>query len=196
MEIYNYTLRPDSVMGVINHFWSCACGGRAIDWRSEGGIAIYRLYLDGEATASLQWTPREMVGLGAFDPAGGSADKLSLQEPWHTDLLGKLSDWDGFFFKMRIPFYRSLRLTAQLPTGVAGFNVYTIIRGVETDDYSSSPLSIAGYGALPMGTRLVQARNDNLLVPSLGFIPIVNFTQGSGLVYSHSISIQGNPGFT
>jgi len=195
-EIYNYTLRPASAFGVVNHFWSCACGGRAIDWRTEGGIAVYRLYLDGEANASLQWTPREMVGLGVFDPAGGAADGVALKEPWHTDLLGKLSDWDGFFFKMRIPFYRSLRLTAQLPPGVAPFNVYTIIRGTESDDAGASPLAVAGYGPLPMGTRLRQARNDNLLVPSLGFIPLVNLTAGSGLVYAHSLAIQGNPGFT
>ena len=197
VEIYNYTLRPTSVVGVVNHFWSCACGGRPINWQTEGGIAIYRLYIDGEATASLQWTPREMVGLGVFEPqAGASGDRLSLPEPWHTDLLGKLSDWDGFFFKMRIPFYASLRLTAQLPPGVAGFNVYTIIRGTESDDSSASPLAVSGYGPLPLGTRLRQARNDNLLVPSLAFIPLVNLTQGSGLVYAHSLAIQGNPGFT
>lgn len=196
VEIYNHTLRTGLVLGVINHVWSCACGGRSIDWRTEGGISIYRLYIDGEETASLQWTPREMVGLGRFDPAAGSDDRISLKEPWSTDILGKLSDWDAFFFKMRIPFYKSIRLTAQLPAGVAGFNVYTIIRGIETDDYANTPLSISGFGALPFGTRLIQTRNDNVVIQNLGFIPIVNLTNGNGLIYHHTISIQGNPAFT
>jgi len=195
-EIYNHTLKSGSVVGVVNHFWSCACGGRAIDWRTEGGIAIYRLYIDGEETASLQFTPREMIGLGVFDPAGGSNDRVSLQEPYHTELLGKLSDWDGFFFKMKIPFYKSIRLTAQLPAGVAGFNVYTIIRGTEDDTPDANFLNLAGFGPLPFGTRLVQSRNDGVVVKNLGFIPIVNLTGGQGLIYSHTISIQGNPGFT
>ena len=195
VEIYNHTLAPTSAFGVVNHFWSCACGGRSIDWATEGGISLYRLYVDGEATASLSWTPREAVGLGAFDPAAGSAAGLSLKEPWHTDLQGKLSDWDGFFFKHKVPFYKSIRLTAQLPAGVAGFDVYTIIRGVESDDFGGAPLTLPGIGALPFGTRLVQARNDAVTVASLGFIPIVNITQGSGFVYAHTVSVEGSPSF-
>jgi hypothetical protein len=195
VEIYNHTLSPGAAFGVVNHFWSCACGGRSINWATEGGIARYRLYVDGEAAASLSWTMREMVGLGVFDPAAGSAAGLSLKEPWSTDLVGKLSDWDGFFGKIKMPFYKSIRLTAQLPAGVAGFDVYTIIRGVESDDFSGALLSLPGVGALPFGTRLVQARNDRVTVGSLGFIPVVNLTEGSGIVYTHSISIEGNPGF-
>ena len=92
----------------VNHFWSCACGGRSIDWRTEGGIAIYRLYVDGETNASLSWTMREAVGLGVFDPAAGADDRIAIKEPWSTDLLGKLSDCDGFFFKLKMPFYKSI----------------------------------------------------------------------------------------
>ena len=196
VELYNHSLAAGAAFGVVNHFWSCACGGRSIDWASEGGIAVYRLYVDGEATASLSWTMREAVGLGVFDPAAGSAAGLSIKEPWATDVLGKLSDWDGFFFKIKMPFYKSIRLTAQLPAGVAGFDVYTIIRGVESDDFSGALISLPGIGSLPFGTRLVQARNDRVTVGNLGFIPIVNITTGSGVVYAHTIAIQGNAGFT
>ena len=194
-ELYNHTLAPGSAMGVVNHMWGCACGGRSIDWRTEGGIAIYRLYVDGEATASLSWTMREAVGLGDFDPAAGADDRIAIKEPWATDLLGKLSDWDGFFFKLKMPFYKSIRLTAQLPAGVAGFNVYSIIRGIESDDFSGAALKLPGIGPLPFGTRLVQSRNDRVTVQSLGFIPIVNITEGAGYIYHHVISIEGNGGF-
>lgn len=195
VEIYNHTLSPGSAMGVVNHMWSTACGGRSIDWASEGGIALYRLYVDGESTASVQMTMREAVGLGPFDPAAGSSAGLSLKEPWGNDLFGKLSDMDGFFFKIKIPFYASVRLTAQLPNGTAGFNVYTIIRGVESDASGSPPLMLPGFGALPLGSRLLQHRNEALLVPNLAFIPILNLTQGSGLVFAHSVAVSGNPGF-
>jgi len=124
-EIFNRTLAPGAAFGMINHFWSTACGGRGIDYGSEGGIAIYRVYVDGESEASIQFTPRSATGFGPFDPAAGSSSRVSLKEPWSTDILGKLSDMDGFFFKIKIPYYSSLRLTAQLPDGVAGFNVYT-----------------------------------------------------------------------
>lgn len=155
-ELYNHTLPPSSAMGTINHFWSTACGGRSINYATEGGIAIYRVYVDGELNASIQFTPRSAVGYGPFNPAAGGASAASLHEPWSTDLWGKLSDMDGFFFKVKVPFYKSIRLTAQLPAGVAGFNVYTIIRGVESDESGLPALSVSGYGVLPLGTRMLQ----------------------------------------
>lgn len=42
---------------------------------------------------------------------------------------------------------------------------------------------------------MVQVRNDDIVVPSLGFIPIVNLSSGSGLVFAHTVSVSGNPGF-
>lgn len=221
-ELYNHTLPATSAMGVVNHFWSTACGGRPINYATEGGIAVYRLYIDGETNASIEFTPRSAVGYGPFNPSAGSTSLQSLHEPWSTDLWGKLSDEDGFFFKVKIPFYKSIRLTAQLPAGVTGFNVYTIIRGVESDDAGLPALAVSGYGALPLGTRMLQVwyfcglrrwswragatgtylstrrtqiRSDNVMVPNLGFIPIVNISSGSGLVYAHTVSIVGNPGF-
>lgn len=194
-ELYNHTLAADSAVGVVNHFWSCACGGRSIDWATEGGIAVYRLYVDGESEASLTWTPREAVGLGTFDPEAGGSSGLSLREPWATDVMGKLSDYDAFFFKIKIPFYKSIRLTAQLPAGVAGFNVYTIIRGTEAPAEASAPLlSLPGIGTMPFGTKMVQAR-VSATIESLGFIPVVNITGASGFVYSHAIAVQGHPSF-
>lgn len=192
-QLYEYELSAGSIQGTINYFWSTACGGRGIDWSTESGITIYRIYIDGETTASLEFTPRMAVGLG-FPPNGAQpVTGPSLQEPWGTDLLGKASDLDGYFLKFKIPFYKKFVLTAQLPAGVAGFNVYTIIRGFESNSKGQPGLSIPGYGPLPLGTRLHLYRNEAIVVPSLAFIPIVNITVGEGLIFAHAVSVQGHP---
>jgi len=36
---------------------------------------------------------------------------------------------------------------------------------------------------------------NNVTIPNLGFIPIVNLTDGTGLIYAHTVSVQGNRGF-
>lgn len=197
--VYNYSLPSTEIIGIISHFWSTACGGRSINWQAEGGITIYRLYVDGESTPSITFTPRMAVG-SVFDPAGGSSsnnDGRSLVEPWGTDIIGKTSDWDGFYFKYKIPFYYNFTLTAQLPATVAPFNVYTIVHGTTWSNINgiNNALTVRGYGPLPYGTRLVLDQNTNLNVGNLGFIPLVNRTNGNGLIYAMSISIVGHPEF-
>eukprot|EP01052_Picozoa_sp_SAG31_P049948 SAG31_NODE_11173_length_1058_cov_1.494265_2_plen_167_part_01 len=66
-------------------------------------------------------------------------DLVSARVPWGTEWIGKTSDMDGYFTNMRVPFYKSIRVTAQLPKGHAPFSVYTIIRGQE-----NVPLVIGG----------------------------------------------------
>jgi hypothetical protein len=194
--LYNYTLSPLAALGYVNHFWSTACGGRAVNFEREGGTAIYRLYLDGESSASIVFTPRSAVGLGPFDPAAGDAKSGSLMEPWGNELFQKLSDMDAFNLNVKIPFYKSIRLTAELPQGTPAYDIYTIIRGVETDASGNPPLQLPGYGALPLGTRMLQVRQDNVTLRSLAFSPIVNITEGNGLIAAHSVSVSGNGGMT
>ena len=42
---------------------------------------------------------------------------MSAKVPWGTEWLGKTSDMDGYYTNMRVPFYKSIRMTAQLPKG-------------------------------------------------------------------------------
>jgi len=80
-EIFAYNVTNGASFGVINHFWSTACGGRAINWDSESGIAIYRYYVDGEETASIEFQPRLMAGIG-FYPDSNEAEKDPMKQPW------------------------------------------------------------------------------------------------------------------
>ena len=195
--LYNYTLSEGAAFGYINHFWNTACGGRNINYESEGGTALFRLYIDGESSASIEFTPRSAVGLGPFVPnAGTGPSSGSLQEPWGNEIFQKLSDMDAFNLNLKIPFYKSVRLTAELPPNVKAYDSYTIIRGVETNAEGEPPIILPGYGALPLGTRMLQVRQNNVSVDSLGFSPIVNITEGSGLVYAHAISVVGTGDMT
>jgi hypothetical protein len=55
---------------MITHFWSTACGaGVSFKGGLDSGVAIYRYYIDGEAEASIVFTPRDVAGV-IFDPIG------------------------------------------------------------------------------------------------------------------------------
>ena len=70
MELYNHTLSAGSSSGMITHFWSTACGaGVSFKGGVDSGVAIYRYYVDGEAEASVVFTPRDVAGV-IFDPIG------------------------------------------------------------------------------------------------------------------------------
>eukprot|EP00040_Diaphanoeca_grandis_P025793 m.143394 g.143394 ORF g.143394 m.143394 type:complete len:516 (+) comp30316_c0_seq3:97-1644(+) len=114
----------------------------------------------------------------------------SARVPWGTDLIGKTSDMDGYYVNIQIPFYKTVRVTAQLPPGHGPFQVYTIIRGTE-----NVPVQVNGF-TLPPQARLQTVSTSEVQVPSLAFVPIVNMTKGSGLVFGHTVAIDGNPMFT
>ena len=50
--MYNYTLSPTAEVGVITHFWTT---GHTDD-------SVFRYYIDGEQTASVQFTAPEAAG--------------------------------------------------------------------------------------------------------------------------------------
>ena len=73
-EIYNHTLAAGSTSGMVNHFWSTACGaGASFAGGLDSGRTIYRYYIDGETTASVVFTPRQAAGV-IFDPIGECND--------------------------------------------------------------------------------------------------------------------------
>merc|ERR1711924_491140 len=105
--------------------------------------------------------------------------------------MGKTSDMDGYYTNMRVPFYKSIRLTAQLPKGHDPFAVYTIVRGQE-----NVPLVIGGYDLSSEKPKLVTYTNTQVEKASLEFTAIVNKTDGAGVIWGHTLGIEGNKGFT
>ena len=84
-EIFSHNITDPTAMGLITHFWSTACGGRAIDWDIESGISIYRYYIDGETTPSIEFQPRMGSAIGPFSrtpaPAPGPAPGPGEENP-------------------------------------------------------------------------------------------------------------------
>jgi hypothetical protein len=128
----------------------------------------------------------------AFKAPPPSIDGVDAAVPWGTEWLGRTSDMDGFYWNLPgIPFYKSVRVTGMVPAGLKSpFTVYTIVTGQE-----NVPVTVGGH-QLPVGATLKLHRLENVTVPSLGFIPMVNKTSGSGVIFGHVIAIQGNPAFT
>lgn len=133
-------------------------------------------------------TPGQEFGLRSI---GSEENSPSAPVPWGTGWIGKTSDMDGYYSNVKVPFYRAIRVTAQLPPGTKPFNVYTIFRGVE-----NVPVTVGGF-ELPPGALLRTHSNTNLAVPSLEFVPIVNdSSNGSGLILYHTLAFSGMPSFT
>ena len=206
VPIFNHTLSPGSVIGVLNHLWSV--GGGHAEAPELDGVQVYRFYIDGEREASVEFPMRMAAGI-VFDPViadkrdipplphgdrllhphpvgvNSSGIPVSAPTPWGTEWLGKGSDMEGYYNNFRVPFGRSLLVTVELPAWAKhSVGVWTIVRGEE-----NVPLTLGGR-ALPPSARLRTHANAALFVSDMGFTPLVNRTTGSGVVLGHTLGIE------
>jgi hypothetical protein len=179
---------------------------------------IIRYYVDGEKNASLAFTPSMAAGSGVgletaayYDadqnavPRGSKscagADQCGMDLldgwPWQNKWTGKGGSEGNWILHLRVPFYSSLRITAQIassaahidpafsrpdiPEGTTGGG-YFMVRGLEGPE---EQLRISlGAGALtlpPLRSNKVRLRLQHLAnhTPSRGeFVPLANFAGG------------------
>ncbi|AXC16368.1 hypothetical protein ACPOL_7178 (plasmid) [Acidisarcina polymorpha] len=101
--------------GYLDHMWF---GG---DFPNYTRLRL-RIYVDGEQAPSIDMELGLGVGVGFADPAA----------PWGTEYSGITGNPSGIFLNYRIPFSKSIRVTAELPAGVPRSTVFWwIIRGLE-----------------------------------------------------------------
>jgi len=86
--------------GCLTHMWF---GGSFPDY----GLTRIRVYVDGETTASIDMELMMGVGIGFQDDAA----------PWGIARMGKTGSPSGIYNTYRIPFGRSVRVTAQRAPG-------------------------------------------------------------------------------
>jgi len=173
--MFTHVVAKEDKWGVLTHMWSTAPSA-VLD------SVIIRVYVDGESTASIQFTFPLASGVGFGDQAA----------PWGTDLIGKGAAWGAWNNNLRVPFLKSVRVTAQAinANGVTG-GFYFIVRGAP-----NLPVAIGGFPVpIDKGARLKLSAKTATLEP-LEWFPTLQLTSGSGIVLFHTLVVSsGNENF-
>lgn len=168
--VFSHIVAPGDT-GVMTHLWL------TYPSNVDNGVII-RYYIDGETTASIEFEPSLACGVGNYDR----------QAPWGTKWFGKGAADGAWNFNFRIPFGKSVIVTAQHTTGNYG-GFYMIVRGA-----TNLPINIGGV-LIPNHAKLNLYKTQLVAQPT-DFVTLVNVTSGPGLHFMHTLSVQsGNLNF-
>jgi hypothetical protein len=158
-HLYNHTCAAaskDSTVCVLRHMWF---GGA---WPTYN-ITRLRVYVDGEAVASIDGQMDLLHGIGHGDDAA----------PWASgSLFGKTGSPSGIFNTFQIPFSTSIILTAEpyadatAPT-TTGERFWWIARGTEGE-----PGVEMGGKLLPLSARLVLHTSEDAALAAKAQLPL------------------------
>ena len=159
------TLFSHDGKGCLTHMWF---GGK---WENYEKMRI-RVYVDGEKTASIDMELFLGHGIGYKDEFG----------PWGTRRIGKTGQPSGIYNTYRIPFGKSVWVTAQLAEGDKNNKrFWYIIRGVENLDVEFSGIH------LPDNARLRLYKLENYTAQTLEEFDMCN-TKRPGMLYQVTIA--------
>jgi len=154
--------------GVMTYFW-CTEGSDSV----TVGETIFRYYVDGEVTASIEFTLDMLAGIGFDDNTA----------PWGNSHFGKGAQTGAIYSTIRIPFQKSINITGSLPAYATGdVTFWWIARGVE--DYQ---INIGGV-PLPANAKLQLYKNVNVVLQPLEYIDLVNTQKKRGCLDGSFIS--------
>jgi hypothetical protein len=135
-----------------------------------------RVYVDGEATASIDMELFMGTGIGFGDESA----------PWGSEKMGRTGGGDNVYNTYHIPFGQSIRVTGQLAPGSKDHPPFWwIIRGTE-----NLPVRIGGV-TLPGNARLKLYRVENHTAPPLEEFPLCD-VKGAGALYQVTIAAKGS----
>jgi len=168
--VFQHFVAPGD-LGVMTHFW--------VTYPTDVDKGtIIRYYVDGETTASIQFTPSLACGVGSYDPQG----------PWGTPWFGKGAADGAWFWNFRVPFLKSIVVTTQHQFGDKG-GFYMIVRGG-----TNIPINIGGL-PLPATAKLNLAIVNKKFDP-LAYIDLAVVQSGQGVFFLHTLAVQsGNLNF-
>lgn len=151
--------------GCLTHMWF---GGK---WPNYEKMRI-RVYVDGEKNASIDMELFLGHGIGYKDEFG----------PWGTKRIGKTGQPSGIYNTYRIPFGKSVKVTAQLHEGDdKNKRFWYIIRGVE-----NMPVVFNGIH-LPENARLKLYKLENYTAQTLEEFNLCD-TKKPGMLYQTTIA--------
>ncbi len=164
--LYEYT-----GAGCLTHFWF----GGNFDGVENTRI---RYYVDGEETPSIDMNLYMGHGVGFNNN----------DAPWATKHIGKIGKTNGFYNNYRIPFGKSIRVTAQRAADAADSpRMWWIIRGVE------NLRVMLGGVTLPETARLKLIRLENHEVAPMKEFVLCN-VKGNGALYQVTIAAKATKG--
>lgn len=173
----------------------------------DGGVAPQLEFFQGAAAGSFVHQESQEYYLTSYDPKTGQpgapcegftpycgmdlADSDTNDgtfQPWMTKWAGKNGAEGNWVNNFRIPFYTSVRVTAQInpnrpaeifPNTTMG--LFAILRGVEGDEHSLAAMTqLGGVSLPPLKTYNVQLRllkNTAYSSDHLEFVPLVNISR-------------------
>jgi hypothetical protein len=154
--------------GCLTHMWF---GG---DWPGYEKTRV-RVYVDGEKTASIDME----LGLGHGVGFGDNG------APWGSEKMGKTGHPSGIYNTYRIPFGRSVRVTAQRDrSSPSASPFWWIVRGTE-----NLPVTIAGV-RLPDRARLRLVRREAYTAKPMEEFALCDL-KGAGALYQVTIAAKG-----
>jgi len=165
-EVFGWTVATGST-GVMDHFWITGPGN--VDWDN----VVIRYYIDGEAIASIQFSPSMAVGVGFDD---GKA-------PWGTKFVGKGAADGAWYHNFRIPFQKQIRITWQASETYGG--MYIIVRGAP-----NLPIVIGDF-TVPSSSKLI-LHNQKVTLQPLQYFDVVYVPSGNGLHFFHTLAVQSD----
>jgi hypothetical protein len=155
--------------GCLTHFWF---GG------NFKGVETTRIryYVDGETVPSIDMELYMGHGIGFGDN----------DAPWATKHIGKIGRQNGIYNNYRIPFGKSIKVTAQRSAAADDApRTWWIIRGVE-----NGRVSLGGV-ELPREARLKLVRLEDHVAQPLEEFDLCNVT-GRGALFQVAIAAQGS----
>lgn len=154
--------------GCLTHMWF---GG---DWPGYDQTVL-RIYVDGEQQPSIE------MDLGLGHGVGFSDDAA----PWGSEKMGKTGHPSGLYNTFKIPFGKSIRVTAQrAKDSPDGAPFWWIIRGTE-----NLPVTLAGV-RLPETARLKLHKLENYVAKPLEEFALCN-VKGHGALYQVTMAGEG-----
>ena len=185
VTLVNHTLSEGASHGVLHHFWS-----------TGGAIEVDRLwveyFLDGETTPSISYQPSMMCGLASRFL--GEFNKGNHTDLYHAGAMcGRNSAVGGYFNTFPIPFGKTALVTVRADPldcahGCCGGG-YLNVRGTE-----DLPIVMPGSGIpLPSTARLHLQKNDWQVAQPAQHVPIINVTEGDGMVFMVTWSVESQP---
>jgi hypothetical protein len=135
-----------------------------------------RIYVDGETAPSIDMELGMGAGIGFQD----------LTAPWGTRHSGVTGAPSGIFFNYRIPFSKSVRVTAELSAGAPKDVVFWwIIRGLE-----NHPLEVCGF-QLPAQARMRLHKQVDIEVQPLDEFDLARVA-GAGMVFQVTMAAKSS----